>query len=135
MKFLKLPAWPVLAAFSFVSITGFSPALRADGTLTRLSSPAVTGNNIALEWNSSGELQAAPTPNGPWTPVDVSTLHRSVSSLPITAEHRFFRVVDKGVPTAPMPLVGGDPTHPFEIDRAFLRKAITPNGNALLELE
>ena len=138
MKILKPRTLPFLAApflVSLVSIVSFRPALCADGPITRLSSPAVTGNNIAIEWNSAGELQAAPTPNGPWTSVDVSTLHHSVSSLPLNADHRFFRVVDKGIPTAPMPLVGGDPTRPFQIDRAFLRKAATVNGNALLELE
>lgn len=127
---------PILAAPFLVSLVSITcPALHADGTLTRLSSPAVTGNNVAIEWNSNGELQAAPTPNGPWTSIDSSTLRHSISSLPISADHRFFRVVDKGIATAPMPLVGGDPTHPFEIDRAFLRKAPTANGNALLELE
>ena len=56
INFRALPilAAPFLVALS--SIIGFPPALRADRTLTRLSSPAVTGNNVAIEWKSTGGL-------------------------------------------------------------------------------
>jgi hypothetical protein len=67
--------------------------------------------------------------------VDVPSLRQSASSIPLGSANLFFRVVDNGVPTMPMPLTEGDPAHPFEISRAFIRKADTANGNALLEIE
>lgn len=86
---------------------------------TRLNRPDFLGSQVRLGWNSGGELQAAPSPNGPWESIDVPTLRESAATVPVVPGHKFFRVVDNGQPTAPMPLVDGDPTRPFNIDRAF----------------
>jgi len=102
---------------------------------TRLSRPEFLGSQVRLGWNSAGELQAAPSPNGPWESIDVPTLRESAATVPVVPGHKFFRVVDNGQPTAPMPLVDGDPTRPFKIDRAFIRKAAVSGGNAVLEAE
>jgi hypothetical protein len=108
---------------------------QAYGSNARLGQPLVAGNSLEIEWNSGGQLQTAPSPNGPWTNVPEPPVQQSRSVIPVSPANLFFRVIEHGVPTEPMPLLGVDPAHPFKIDRAFLRKGITQRGNALLEVE
>ncbi len=115
--------------------TGLSQAEEPGPSGTRISSPEFVGGQLRLNWNSGGELQAAPSPNGPWTGVDAPTLRQSASAIPVVPEHKFFRIVDNGVPTAAMPLVNTDPSRPFKIAKAFLRKAVSDHGNAVIEAE
>jgi hypothetical protein len=136
---MKTPLTPLLRLALVAVAAAWSHWVRADDpptTNTRLSSPQFQGTQVRLDWNSGGELQAAPSPNGPWTGVDAPTLRQSISTVPLVPGHKFFRVVDNnGVATAPMPLVNTDPSRPFKIDRGFLRKANTANGNAVIEAE
>ncbi len=115
--------------------TGLSQAADPVTSGTLLSQPEFLGGQVRLNWNSGGQLEAAPSPAGPWAPIDAPTLRQSASTVPVVPDHKFFRVVDNGVPTAPMPLVKSDPSRPFKIARAFLRKATTDNGNAVIEAE
>lgn len=115
--------------------TGLTQAAEPGPSGTLITQPEFLGGQLKLNWNSGGTLEAAPSPSGPWTSVDAPTLRQSASTIPVVPGHKFFRVVDNGVPTAAMPLVNTDPARPFKITRAFLRKAATDNGNAVLEAE
>ncbi len=120
---------------AFTLAAALLPAAQAQGSAPQLHQPTVQRETLDIEWTSGGELQTAPTPNGPWTAVRDQAQRRNLSTLPTTAENRFFRVVEHGRPTAAMPLVGGDPARPFVVDKAFLRVAPNAAGNALLEMD
>jgi hypothetical protein len=92
--------WATLACSAVLSTAlwaGAQPAL--------LSISGTNGTNIVLSWNTRGQLQSAPSPNGPWTTVQETA--KVLSSLFTTwsGPIRFFRVVDNGVPGAAVPVL------------------------------
>ncbi len=125
--------------FALMALTaaccGLGGAAEPELSDTLLSRPEFLGGNVRLNWNSGGRLEAAPGPAGPWTPVDGPTLRQSATTVPVNPGQKFFRVVENGAATAPMPLVDSDPSHPFQIRRGFLRLAGSENGNAVVEIE
>lgn len=101
---------------------------------TRVSRPVFEGNNVRFDWNSGGDLQLAPSPQGPWTTVQAPPVRSSTASLPALEQGAlFFRVVDRGIPGEVQPIVEGDPRHPLRLRTVFVRKAVTDRGNALME--
>ncbi len=114
---------------------GFGQAAEPGTSGTLITQPEFLGGQVKLNWNSGGLLEAAPSPAGPWAAIDAPTLRQSAATIPVVPGHKFFRVVDNGVPTAAMPLVNSDPSRPFKIAKGFLRKTATDNGNAVIEAE
>lgn len=114
---------------------GLGQAAEPGTSGTLITQPEFLGGQVKLNWNSGGLLEAAPSPAGPWAAIDAPTLRQSAATIPVVPGHKFFRVVDNGVPTAAMPLVNSDPSRPFKIAKGFLRKAATDNGNAVIEAE
>ncbi len=128
LRMVAALAWTVSMATSLMA--------RQETGGTPLSPPRFEGENVLFNWASGGDLQVAPTPNGPWTPVRAPQDRISSARVPALREgNRFFRIVDRGVPGEPQPIVGGDPRSPFRIARSFLRKGESPAGNAFLEVE
>ena len=99
--------------------------------------PQFEGDQVRFDWDTGGDLQIAPSPNGPWTTVHAPQVRNSTAQLPAVAQGAFFfRIVDQGRPGDPQAIVGGDPSKPWRIAKAFLRKADAgAGGNALLEAE
>ncbi len=103
---------------------------------TTIQPPQFEGDQVLFNWNAGGDLQVAPTPNGPWTTVAAPENRSSSVRLPALREgNLFFRVLDRGIAGEPQPIVGGDPKKPFVIRSAALRKGTTPRGNVLLEAQ
>lgn len=111
-----------------------SPSLQTLAQLpagSQLEKPVISNSGIQLKWNSGGDLEVAPSPNGPWKRLNSSTEKVSRSQLPLELEgHRFFRIVDNGIPGAIQPIVEGDPRRPYRIQTAFLRRGPTDNPNS-----
>jgi hypothetical protein len=102
---------------------------------TRVTRPVFEGGNVRFDWNSGGDLQLAPGPQGPWTTVTAPPVRSSTASLPALEQGAlFFRVVDRGIPGEPQAIVEGDPRRPLRIRTAFIRKATVTRGNALMEV-
>lgn len=125
---------PVVVACGAVALG--SVPLKAANRAT-VGPPKFEGDQVRFDWNTGGDLQVAPTPNGPWTTVRSPQQKSSTAQLPAIQEGAFFfRIVDQGLPGVPQPIVGGDPARPFRIAKAFLRKASLGNeGNAVVEME
>lgn len=105
------------------------------GSPTRVSRPVFEGSNVRFDWNSGGDLQLAPSPQGPWTTVAAPPVRSSTASLPALEQGAlFFRVVDRGIPGEVQPIVEGDPRRPLRLRTVFVRKATTDGGNALMEV-
>lgn len=103
---------------------------------TQLDKPVIDSSAIQLKWNSGGDLEVAPSPNGPWRRVNGTTEKVSHSRLSLELEgNRFFRIVDNGIPGAVQPLVEGDPRKPYRIEVAYLRRGSgDQSGTARLEV-
>lgn len=56
----------------------------------QITSATVSAGQITLEWTAGGVLESAPAVTGPWTAVEGGP--NSPASLPLTPEHRFFRI-------------------------------------------
>ncbi len=101
----------------------------------RVARPTFEGNQVRFDWNSGGDLQLAPTPQGPWTTVSAPSVRTSTTSLPALEQGaQFFRVMERGIPGEAQPIIEGDPRRPVRIRTAFLRKASSARGNALMEV-
>ena len=107
-----------------------APPLAADTGQTRLAQPQFQAGQVKFDWNSGGELQTAPGPNGPWTTIQAPQEKASTATVPFNPGNLFFRVVDKGIPSEVKPIIGGDARKPFLIRSATLRKGASANGNA-----
>jgi hypothetical protein len=100
----------------------------------RITPPRFEGDQVHFNWDAGGDLQVAPTPNGPWTTVNAPKSRSSSASVPALREgNLFFRVLDNGIAGEPHPIVGGDPKRPFVIQSAALRRGTHPRGNVLVE--
>jgi hypothetical protein len=111
--------------------------IRADDTPSgaTVGGPVFEGANVRLQWNSAGDLQVGPSPQGPWTTIAVPPVRQSAATIPaIDMGARFFRIVEKGIPGEPQPIVQGDPHKPFRVSVATVRKANVSGGNCLLEV-
>lgn len=116
--------------------TGWAPVgqARPEPAGTRIQQPRFEGDQVHFNWDAGGDLQVAPTPNGPWTTVTAPQNRTSTVTLPALREgNLFFRVLDRGVAGEPIPIVGGDPRRPFVIQSAAIRKGTSARGNVLLE--
>jgi hypothetical protein len=100
---------------------------------SRVSRPTFEGDNVRFDWNSGGELQIGPSPQGPWTTVTNPQARNSTTTVPFREGNFFFRVLERGIPGEPESIVQGDPRRPFRIRTAFIRRAQTERGNAILE--
>ena len=98
--------------------------------------PVFEGANVHLQWNSAGDLQVGPSPQGPWTTVATPAVRQSTTSIPaVDMGARFFRIVEKGIPGEPQPIVSGDPHKPFRASVVTVRKTDAAGGNCLLEVK
>ncbi len=124
------------AAFFAALVLGLQPVGAAPNRAT-VSPPKFEGDQVRFDWDTGGDLQIGPTPNGPWTSVAGGTVRNSTAKLPALQQGpSFFRIVDHGRPGDPQPIVGGNPAKPFRIAKAFVRKSALGNaGNALVEME
>lgn len=133
-----LPPKPALArlAAALAALIIGTPLPNAEG-VARLEKPVVDAASVNLKWNTGGILEIAPTPTGPWVRMDSGVETTSHAQLGLELQgHRFFRVVDNGIPGTPQPLVEGDPHRTYPIRAAFVRKAPpTDGGNAALEVQ
>ena len=90
----------------------------------QIQKPVIDSRSVQIQWNTGGDLEIAPSPNGPWTRVNANTSKSSRSELPLELQgHRFFRIVDNGIPGAPQPIVEGEPRRPHRTQAAFLPRA------------
>ena len=110
------------------------PAQNDNGAV--LSPPVVNGTNVIINWNSGGALQTAPTVSGPWATATGGVNVNSSLLAPIAGGARFFRVVENGVPGAPIPLFPASPDDPLPVQQATLRRLpqSTAEGDAVLEI-
>ena len=122
-----------LACLSFAAWLACTLPVPADTGQTQLSAPLFQGSEVKFDWNSGGELQTAPSPEGPWTTVAAPQAKSSSSTVPFTPGTLFFRVLDKGIPGEVKPIVDGDARRPFRIQSATIRKGASANGNAFME--
>ena len=112
-----------------------SAALAQQAAPPRVARPVFEGSNVRFDWNSGGDLQLAPGPQGPWTTVSAPPTRTSTATLPALDQGaQFFRIVERGVPGEPIPIIEGDPRRPARIRTAFLRKATSDRGNAVMEI-
>ncbi|HTH49510.1 MAG TPA: choice-of-anchor X domain-containing protein [Candidatus Limnocylindria bacterium] len=122
-----------LACLMFAAWLACTFHVPADTGQTQLSTPLFQGNEVKFDWNSGGELQTAPGPDGPWTTVAAPQAKSSTSTVPFTPGTLFFRVVDKGIPGEVKPIVEGDARRPLRVQSATIRKGASANGNAFIE--
>lgn len=97
--------------------------------------PLVEGRNVRLQWNTSGSLEVAPTPQGPWRPADGSGETISLHERAMSDQGRFFRVREKdGTISEVGQLVSNTPEKPLSVQQANVR-ALADGTSALLEIQ
>ena len=94
MKSQKLTqACQLAIAFASASFVGAQPA--------KLQVGATNPTTIAVQWDTGGTLQFAPSILGPWSSVTAGVNISSAATSPVTSPARFFRVVDMAWPVRP----------------------------------
>ena len=112
---------------------GSAARLRAQPAILQIS-PASSGTNVNLQWNTGGTLQFASNILGPWTTVTNGVSVLSSNTVPASGPARFFRVVDNGVAGSPVPLLPNSLSAPLVVQSATLQllPAGVPAGNTRL---
>jgi hypothetical protein len=119
-----------------------SVALPASAQPAALHIVPTNGQKIAVQWNTPGALQTAPSLNGPWLTATTGVAVASSLSAPASGSAMFFRVVDNGVAGAPVPLLpnpfpGNVGTNALPVIQSAdiqLLPLPTPTGNTRLQV-
>ena len=129
MKSQKLTqACQLAIAFASASFVGAQPA--------KLQVGATNPTTIAVQWDTGGTLQFAPSILGPWSSVTAGVNISSAATSPVNSPARFFRVVDHGVAGSPVPIFPTQLPKPLRIQGASVQQLRAPQaaGNSVMEV-